>query len=67
MASAALAAAIALAGCNTDGTPAVGGRHMQPLSDRMIADIEKRNMEKDSPILVRIFKEEVGARGLEGE
>ena len=31
---------------------------MQPLSERMIADIEKKNMEKDSPILVRIFKEE---------
>jgi murein L,D-transpeptidase YafK len=58
MASAALAAAIALAGCDTDGTPSVGGRHMQPLSERMIADIEKKNMEKESPILVRIFKEE---------
>ncbi len=31
---------------------------MQPLSDRMIADIERRNMEKESPILVRIFKQE---------
>ncbi len=58
MASAALAAAIALAGCNTDVTPEVGGRHLQPLSERMLADIEKRNMEKDLPILVRIFKEE---------
>jgi murein L,D-transpeptidase YafK len=58
MASAALAAAIALAGCDTDGTPTVGGKHLQPLSDRMVAEIEKRNMEKESPILVRIFKEE---------
>ena len=31
---------------------------MQPLSDRMVAEIEKRNMAKESPILVRIFKEE---------
>ena len=31
---------------------------MQPLSDRMIADIERRNMEKELPILVRIFKQE---------
>ena len=31
---------------------------MQPLSERMLADIEKRNMTKESPILVRIFKEE---------
>ncbi len=32
---------------------------MQPLSDRMVAEIEKRNMAKESPILVRIFKEEL--------
>jgi murein L,D-transpeptidase YafK len=56
--SAALAAAVALAGCNTDGTPTVGGRHMQPLSEKMLADIDKKNMETESPILVRIFKEE---------
>ena len=59
LASAAIAAAIALAGCDTDGTPAVvSGRHMQPLSERMLADIETKNMEKESAILVRIFKEE---------
>jgi murein L,D-transpeptidase YafK len=31
---------------------------MQPLSDRMLVEIERRNMEKESPILVRIFKQE---------
>jgi murein L,D-transpeptidase YafK len=59
LASAAVAAAIALAGCDTDnGVPAVNGRHMQPLSDRLLADIENKNMAKESAILVRIFKEE---------
>jgi murein L,D-transpeptidase YafK len=59
LASAAIAAALALAGCNTDSsTTAVNGRHMQPLSDRMLAEIESKNMAKESPILVRIFKEE---------
>ena len=59
LASAAIAAALALAGCDTDGTTsAVNGRHMQPLSDRMQAEIESKNMAKESPILVRIFKEE---------
>src|SRR6266576_3884650 len=58
LASAAVAAAAALASCDTDGTPAVSGRHMQPLSDRMMAEIESKNMPKESPILVRIFKEE---------
>ena len=59
MASAAFTAALALAGCDTDGTsPVVNGRHMQPLSERMLAELDSKNMEKDSPILVRIFKEE---------
>jgi murein L,D-transpeptidase YafK len=59
LASAAIAAAVALAGCNTDGTTtAVNGRHMQPLSDKMLAEIENKNMAKESPILVRIFKQE---------
>ena len=59
LASAAIAAAIALAGCNTDNSsPAVGGRHLQPLSDKTLAEIETKNMAKESPILVRIFKQE---------
>jgi murein L,D-transpeptidase YafK len=59
LASAAIAAAVALAGCDTDGTPtAMSGRHMQPLSERMLADIDAKNMEKESAILVRLFKEE---------
>jgi murein L,D-transpeptidase YafK len=58
LASAAIAAASALASCDTDGTSAVSGRHMQPLSDRLLAEIESKNMAKESPILVRIFKEE---------
>jgi murein L,D-transpeptidase YafK len=59
MASAAIAAAVALAGCQTDGTnPAALMRAMQPLSPEMVAELERRNMPKESPILVRIFKEE---------
>ncbi len=58
LASAAIAAAIALAGCDTDSPPALSGRSMQPLSERMLTEIDRRNMEKESPILVRIFKEE---------
>jgi murein L,D-transpeptidase YafK len=59
LASAAIAAAIALAGCNTESsTPAVGGRHLQPLSERMLTDIDEKNMAKESPILVRIYKQE---------
>jgi murein L,D-transpeptidase YafK len=57
--SAAIASAIALAGCDTDGTsPVLSGRAMQPLSGETLALLEKKDMPKESPILVRIFKEE---------
>ena len=60
MASAAVAAAITLAGCNYDSI-APNGRAQAPLSDRMIAELEQKQMDKDSPVLVRIFKEEAEA------
>ena len=51
-----VAAALALAGCDPDGIPT--GRALAPLSDKMVAEIAEKNMDKDSPILVRLFKEE---------
>lgn len=56
LASAAVAAAIALAGCNADSIPT--GRAQAPLSEKTLAEIEAKHMDKDSPILARIFKEE---------
>jgi murein L,D-transpeptidase YafK len=59
LASAAILAAVALAGCDPESTIATPTlRSLQPLSPQMITEIEKRNMSKESPILVRIFKEE---------
>ncbi len=57
LASAAVAAAIALAGCDPD-TIAPTGRSQAPISEKTLADINAKNMDKDSPILIRIFKEE---------
>jgi murein L,D-transpeptidase YafK len=57
LASAAAVAAIALAGCDADSI-APTGRAQAPLSEKMLASIEAKQMDKDSPILVRIFKEE---------
>ena len=54
--SAAVAAAIALAGCNLSDV--TSGRAQAPLSEKMLADIAAKNMDKESPILARIFKEE---------
>lgn len=57
-AAAALAAAVALAGCDTDSTGLSPGRALAPLSDKMVAELERRNMTKEAPILIRLFKEE---------
>jgi murein L,D-transpeptidase YafK len=56
IAAAGLSGAAALAGCQTDGGSVT--KHLKPLSPEMTATIEKRGMTKESPILVRVFKEE---------
>jgi murein L,D-transpeptidase YafK len=53
----AIAMAVALGGCDTDGTE-FSARALKALSPAMLAELEHRNMPKDSPILVRLFKEE---------
>jgi murein L,D-transpeptidase YafK len=58
LASAAIAAALAFAGCHPAATPTASTRHLQPLSEDMVSELKAKNMEKESPILVRIFKEE---------
>jgi murein L,D-transpeptidase YafK len=59
LAPAALAAALALAGCYTeDGSYQIPSRAMKELSPEMISLLQQKNMPKDSPILVRLFKEE---------
>jgi murein L,D-transpeptidase YafK len=56
MASAALAATVALTGCQTDGV--TYAKAMKPLSPKMVALLEEKSMAKESPILARIFKED---------
>jgi murein L,D-transpeptidase YafK len=59
LALAAIAVAIPLAGCNTDSLTTVSSeRALRPLSPEMMRELEKKNMPKESPILVRLFKEE---------
>jgi len=58
VASAVLAGVLALAGCDTDGVYQLPTKAMKALSPDMVALLEQKNMPKDSPILVRIFKEE---------
>jgi murein L,D-transpeptidase YafK len=53
-----IAAAAALAGCNTDFVSVTSERALRPLSSELASEMEKKSMPKESPILVRIFKEE---------
>jgi len=57
-ASAVLAGALALAGCYGEESYQLPTKAMKELSPQMLALLEKKNMPKDSPILVRVFKEE---------
>jgi murein L,D-transpeptidase YafK len=58
LASAALSAAIMLSGCNTDGVLPMSEKAARPLPAKLVSQIESKNMDKESPILVRLFKEE---------
>jgi murein L,D-transpeptidase YafK len=57
LASAAIVAAAALAGCDKK-IPNPSGRHMQPLSAEILAELEAKRMTREGPILIRVFKEE---------
>jgi len=54
LAAAALAAQLALSGCDTDGPVLPSARSLAPLSPAMLGEIEKKNMAVESPIVVRI-------------
>ncbi len=49
-----------LAGCETDGVDlsALSAKALKPLSPAMVVELERKHMPKESPILVRLFKEE---------
>ena len=53
-----LAGALALAGCYGDEGYQLPTRAMKELSPEMLTLLQQKNMPKDSPILIRLFKEE---------
>ena len=57
LAAGALALAAMLAGCDTDGVE-ISAKALKPLSPQMVAELERKHMPKESPMLVRLFKEE---------
>jgi murein L,D-transpeptidase YafK len=58
--SAALGAAVTLSACNSDtlGVLPMSEKAARPLPDKMVKEIQSKNMDMESPILVRLFKEE---------
>src|SRR6202166_2807161 len=57
--SAALAAGVLLAGCNSDEVSlASNAKANQPVPPKLVADMAEKDMDMQSPILVRLFKEE---------
>jgi murein L,D-transpeptidase YafK len=59
LAPATLVAAIALAGCDTDNAnPALSAKAMAPISQKTLGEMAQKNMSKESPILIRLFKQE---------
>jgi murein L,D-transpeptidase YafK len=56
--SAVIACAFALAGCYGDEGYQLPAKAMKEISPEMLALLQQKNMPKDSPILVRVFKEE---------
>jgi murein L,D-transpeptidase YafK len=58
MLSAALAGAVALSGCKTEGTLPLAGKAQAPIPPKLLAEIADKNMDVGSPILVRVFKTE---------
>src|ERR1700722_19995959 len=57
--SVALAAGVLLAGCNSDEISlANNAKANQPVSAKLVADIAAKDMDLQSPILIRLFKQE---------
>jgi murein L,D-transpeptidase YafK len=60
IASAALSAAALLAGCNSDeiNSLATNAKANQPVPPKLLAAMVEKNMDTQSPILIRLFKQE---------
>jgi len=59
LASVALAASIVLAGCDTDQVSlATNAKANQPVSPKLVAAMGEKDMDLNSPILIRLFKSE---------
>ncbi|MGP8120479.1 MAG: L,D-transpeptidase family protein [Xanthobacteraceae bacterium] len=57
--SAAIAACFAFAGCDSEMLSSVGGaKATKPIPEKLIAEMDKKNIDPQAPMLVRLFKQE---------
>jgi murein L,D-transpeptidase YafK len=57
--SVALAAGSLLAGCNSDQVSlANNAKANKPISEKLVAEMQKKDMDPQSPMLIRLFKQE---------
>jgi murein L,D-transpeptidase YafK len=56
--TAAIALSLMVAGCKTEGVFPANMKANAPIPQALLSDMEAKNMAKESPMLVRIFKEE---------
>src|SRR6202163_724691 len=57
--SAALAAGVLLAGCNSDEVSlATNAKANKPIPERLVSEMQQKDMDAQSPMLVRLFKQE---------
>ena len=57
MTPAVLAAGLLVAGCDSE-TLSTNAKALRPIPERLVAEIQKKDMDTQSPILVRLFKQE---------
>ena len=55
--SAVAATAFALAGCNGENA-SINAKAMKPIPEKLVAEMQKKDMDVQSPMLVRLFKQE---------
>ncbi len=57
LASAAVAASLALAGCDGESL-STNAKANKPIPEKLVGEMDQKNMDKASPMLVRLFKQE---------
>jgi len=56
--SAAVAASLVLGGCDSEMLSSAGAKATKPIPEKLVAEMDKKNIDPQAPMLVRLFKQE---------